>query len=487
MTQRTNLDDVYSQAREIDGAATLQRTLSARQLLMLGVGVIVGAGIFVATGTVAATYTGPAIILSFLLASVACLCAALCYAEFAAMMPISGSAYSYVRAAFGPALGWMIGWCLTLEYLMAAANLAVGWAGYLRSLLGSFGIQLPTAIVAPPYVLSGSGELTRTESLLNVPAIVMVGVLTLLLIGGVRLSVRMNALLVAAKLTVIILFIVCGAFFVNPDNWQPFVPENTGTFGEYGWSGVLRGAAVVFYAYLGFDAISTAAREARDPQRTMPIAIIGSLALVTVIYIAFAFVLTGLAPYTALGVPNPASVALDHAGPSLYFLKIGVEIGALIGLTSVVLVLLYAQTRVLYAMARDGLVPPVFGRIGARSHTPYLSALICGVITAVAAAAFPVEVLGELISIGTLAAFVFVCGSVLYLRITKPELERPFRTPCAPLVCIGGILICGYLLIGLPSGTWLRFLAWTAVGVAIYLLYGRWQSSRVQALPARVG
>jgi APA family basic amino acid/polyamine antiporter len=483
MTKQDNLDDVRRRAAERDGPQTLQRTLTSWQLMTLGVGAIIGAGIFVATGTVAANHAGPAVVLSFLLAASACLCAGLCYAEFAAMMPLSGSAYSYVYATFGRTTAWVIGWCLILEYLMAAATVAVSWSGYLVGLLSSLGITVSPQLSSPPFSLSTTRVLGATGAVLNVPAIVLLGSVTLLLIAGVRLSIRTTSLLVAIKLTVIALFIVCGAFFVEPRHWQPFLPPNTGQFGEFGWSGVVRGAAVVFYADLGFDTVSTAARETRNPQRSMPIGIVGSLLFCTAVYIAFSLVLTGLAPYSALAAPNPVSVALDYAGPPLHFLKIAVEVGVVVGLTSVVIALLYGQSRILYGMSQDGLVPRAFCKIRSRSNTPYASVLACGILAAAAAGLFPVEVLGELISIGTLCAFVFVCAAVLFLRVTRPELERPFRTPFAPLVCVAGVLICGYLMVGLPAATWLRFLAWLAIGMGIYLAYGRRRSAQAARAP----
>ena len=480
MKAADNLTDLRARAGESDGPETLQRLLSAKQLIVLGIGAIVGAGIFVATGTVAAHNAGPAIVLSFLIAAAGCLCAALCYAEFAAMVPVSGSAYSYVYAAFGQGAAWLIGWCLILEYLMAAANVAVGWSAYFIALLRSLGVAINPAMSSSPLAAASHG-LIATGAVCNVPAILLLTAVTAVLAGGVRMSARANAVLVVAKLLVITLFVICGSFYVHPANWHPFVPENTGRLGEFGGSGVVRGAAAIFYAYLGFDTVSTAARETRDAQRSMPLGIIGSLLLCTMIYIAFSLVLTGLAPYRVLGVPNPASVALDYAGPGLYFVKVAVEIGAVLGLTSVALVLLYGQSRILFAMAQDGVVPAAFGHIRTRTRAPFIAIVACGVLAALTAGLLPTEVLGELISIGTLTAFVFVCGGVLYLRITCPEVHRPFRTPCAPVVCVAGMVICGYLIAMLPPATWWRFLAWIAVGAAIFLLYGRRRSMLVFA------
>jgi basic amino acid/polyamine antiporter, APA family len=475
------LANIQREADEQDGAGTLQRRLSPIQLIVLGVGAIIGAGIFVTTGEVAAHFTGPAIVLSFVLAAGCCLCAALCYAEYAAMMPVSGSAFAYATATFGERAGWTVGWCLILEYLMAAATVAIGWSGYFGALLESAGIHLAPALTASPVAFDANGNLTFTGAWLNAPAAILLCLLTALGLGGIRLSVRVTAGLVGIKLLVLLLFIGFGAFFVDPANWDPFLPENTGTPGEFGWSGVVRGAAVIFYAYLGFDAVSTAARETRNPQRNMPIGIIGSLALCTAIYIAFSLVLTGLAPYTALAAPNPVSVALSYAGEQLQFLKIGIELAASIGLVSVLMVLMYAQSRVIFAFARNGLAPAGLGKVGSRSNAPYNAVLLCGVVAILCAGLLPIDVLSQLISMGTLTAFVVVCLGVLVLRYRMPDLERPVRTPFAPFVCTAGAASCGYLMLSMSGATWWRFLAWVAVGLAIYELYGRRHAARLRA------
>jgi APA family basic amino acid/polyamine antiporter len=389
------------------------------------------------------------------------------------MFPVSGSAYSYVYAAFGPGAAWMVGWCLILEYLMGAACVAVAWAGYTTGLLRSLGMTISPALTSSPFGVSAAGALYLTGAVVNALAVVVLVSLTILVACGARASIKMNALLVCTKLTLIGLFIVVGARYVHLANWRPFVPANTGEFGSFGWSGVLRGAGVAFYAFLGFDMVSAAARETRDPQRAMPIGIIGSLLACTAVYIAFALVLTGLAPYRLLGTADPVGAALDHASPLLRPLKIAVEFGAVVGLTSAALVTLFALSRILFAMSRDGLVPKAFGRIGAGSSTPIVAVLACGLIPAVAAGLFPIETLAELISIGTLVAFVFVCSGVLFLRRARPELDRPFRTPLVTFVCLAGILICVCLAAGLPATTWLRFLSWTAVGGGLFAFYGR--------------
>lgn len=465
------------QVDEPDGPLTLQRTLSSGQLILLGIGAIVGAGIFVSTGTVAAVYAGPAIVISFVLAGLGCLCAGLCYAEFAAMLPASGSAYSYVFAAFGRVPAWLIGWCLLLEYLMAAANVAVGWSGYAQGFLSSLGLQLPMALSASPLAIDARGAVILSGAWINVPAVLILGGIALLLSRGVRLTVGVNTALVTLKLAILALFVTCGAFFIDPANWSPFLPPNLGHFGEFGWSGVVRGAGVIFYAYLGFDTVSTAARETRNPQLSLPIAIIGSLLICTVVYILFALVLTGIAPYRILHVANPISAALAHAGDRLLFLKVAVEIAALVGLTSVMLVLLYGQSRILYAMAQDGLVPSKLGRIAASSHAPQLAIVSGAAIAILAAGWLPMDVLAELISIGTLCAFIFVCIAVLVLRVRRPDLRRPFRVPAVWAIAPAGVAICGYLVAGLPAGTWMRFGAWTVLGLGFYAGYGRKRSS----------
>ena len=480
MTQHSRLRQLQDQASSNPNDGALLRTLGSTQLVMLGIGAIVGAGIFVATGIVAAQHTGPAIVLSFLLATLACLSAALCYAEFAAMMPVSGSAYSYTHVAFGPLAAWAVGWCLLLEYMMAASTLAAGWSGYMSSLLASAGLSLPSQLTAPPLVMT-AGRLSFDSASINLPAMLITALVTIVLMRGVRVSMTVNALLVTIKLGVIGLFIAIGAFHVDVQNWQPFLPDNTGTFGEYGWSGVLRGAAVIFYAYLGFDTVSTAAREARNPQRSVPLGILGSLILCTALYVLFAMVLTGLAPYQLLGTANPVGTALDHAGSHLGTLKVVISAGALIGLTSVLIVLLYGQSRILFAMATDGIAPAFFARIDPHSHAPSTGILVCGTAAALIAGLFPLAALGELISIGTLAAFLFVCAGVLILRYREPDVQRPFRTPWPHLTCLSGALVCGYLMVSLPAGTWLRFAAWMTLGLLYYGLRRRHLARRAAA------
>ncbi|MGK2935520.1 MAG: amino acid permease [Gemmatimonadaceae bacterium] len=456
----------------IEEGQRLRRALGPLNLTTLGIGAIIGAGIFVLTGTAAAQYAGPGIVYSFLLAGTGCLFAALCYAEFAAMIPVAGSAYTYGYATLGEFLAWIIGWDLILEYLFGAATVAVGWSAYFGTFLRDAGVDLPAGLASSPLAYA-DGALTRTGAIVNLPAVLIIAIMTAVLVVGIRESARFNNLMVMVKVVIVLLVIGFGFMYVNQANWHPFVPPNTGEFGEFGWSGVVRGAGVIFFAYIGFDAVSTAAQEARNPRRDMPIAILGSLAIVTLLYVLMALVLTGLASYTLLNVPHPVFVAIERAGPSLAWLRPVVSAGAVIGLASVVLVLLMAQPRIFYAMARDGLLPLVFGTVHPRFRTPYVTTILTGTVAAVFAGIFPIGVLGELVSIGTLLAFVIVSAGILVLRYRQPNLPRPFRAPLVPLVPILSILICGYMMVSLPLDTWLRLLGWMALGLVVYFAYGK--------------
>jgi APA family basic amino acid/polyamine antiporter len=457
-----------------EGEHALRRSLSARHLVLLGIGAIIGAGIFVLTGTAAAQHAGPAIAISFVLAGFGCLFAGLCYAEFASMIPVAGSAYTYGYATLGELFAWIIGWDLILEYLFSASAVAVGWSGYVVAFLGRLGVVLPTALTNAPYKgVEGTTDLVTTGAVFNLPAAGLVVLLTVLLVVGIRESATVNNYIVYAKLAVVLLVIVFGASYVDPANWSPFIPEPTGKPGQYGWGGVAAGAGVIFFAYIGFDAVSTAAQEAKNPQRDLPIGILGSLAVCTVLYIVMALVMTGMAPYHELDVPHPVDVAVSKAGPALSWLAMIVDIGAIAGLGSVVLVMLMAQPRIFYTMARDGLMPPAFGRVHPRFRTPHIATMITGSVAAVIAGLFPIDLLGHLVSIGTLFAFVIVCGGVLILRRTNPHAERAFRTPWTPWVPLLGILTCGYLMVSLGGSTWLRLAIWMAIGLAIYFFYGR--------------
>jgi basic amino acid/polyamine antiporter, APA family len=453
------------------GAPALRRVLGPLDLVAVGIGVIVGGGIFVVTGNAAAQFAGPAIVLSFLLAGVGCALTGMCYAELAAMIPAAGSAYAFTYTALGEAAAWIIGWNLLLEYVFAASYVSVGWSGYLVSLLTQWGVPVPVSLTSAPLAIGPHG-LTTTGSIINGPAFLFAIAIALVALRGVRLSSIVNGIIVALKVGALVLVVVFGSAHVHPHNWTPFIPPNEG-FGRYGWSGVLRAAAVVFVSYLGFDAIATLAQDTRNPQRNLPIGILGSLGAVSLLYIAVSLVLTGLVSYQQLDSASPLSVALRGGGPALAWLLPVVDLAAVIGLGSVVLVVMLAQPRVLMAMGRDGLVPPAFARVHARFHTPYWGTLICGVSVAALAGLFPLSILVQLVSVGTLLVFIAVAVSVIVLRRTDPERPRPFRTPFVPAVPILGALLCAYMLTGIPLRTWAVYGIWLIAGISIYLAYGR--------------
>jgi len=436
----------------------LRRSLGPWHLTALGIGSIIGTGIFVLTGTAASQNAGPALVLSMIISAVGCAFAGLCYAEFAAMVPVAGSAYTYAYATAGELVAWIIGWDLILEYALSTATVAVGWSGYFVSLAADVGVVIPPALAG---VAGG----------FNLPAAIIVGVVAALLIIGVKQSADTNTLLVAIKTLVLVVFVVAGASYVTRAHLTPFIPPNTGVFGEFGWSGVLRGAGVMFFAYIGFDAVSTAAQEAKNPARDMPIGILGSLAICTVIYICVAIVLLGIVPCRQLMVADPLAVGIDATG--LRWLSPVIKIAALFGLFSTMLVNLLAQTRIFYSMSRDGLLPPVLGRVHARFRTPHISTTLTAIVIALVAGFTPITVLGQLVSIGTLLAFVLVSLGVIVLRRTNPELPRPFRTPFVPAVPILGAVICLAQMVGLPLATWERLVIWLAVGLVVYGAYGR--------------
>ncbi|QFG20716.1 amino acid permease [Actinomadura sp. WMMB 499] len=457
----------------------LRRGLSALDLTVFGVGVIIGTGIFVLTGVVARNNAGPAVALSFILAAVVCGLAALCYAEFSSTVPVAGSAYTFSYATLGEFPAWIIGWDLILELTLAAAVVSVGWSGYFASLLSDIGIDLPASIAAPP----GDG------GVVNIPAIALVLAVTVLLVLGIKVSSRVNAVIVAIKVTIVLLVIFAGLFFIKGDNYSPFIPpaQETGeesgvnaplmqvifgfTPANFGWLGIFSAIAVVFFAYIGFDIVATTAEEARRPQRDLPIGLIGSLVITAVLYAAVSTVVVGMQDYRELNEEAPLSHAFEVVGAGAFATIINV--GAVIGLTSVVLILLLGQSRVFFSMSRDGLLPPFLSTVHPRLRTPYRSTILMGLIAAVIAGFIPLTELAELVNIGTLFAFLVVSLSVPILRRTRPDLPRAFRTPFVPIIPILSVLGCLFVMINLPLETWYRFLAWMAIGVLVYFLYGR--------------
>jgi APA family basic amino acid/polyamine antiporter len=472
-----------------------KKTLGPLNLTTLGIGAIIGAGIFVLTGQAAANYAGPAIVISFIISGLACTFAGLCYAEFASMIPISGSAYTYAYSTMGEFLAWIIGWDLIIEYLFAASTVAVGWSGYVVSLLNDIGIHIPPQFAAAPGTVLIKTEmgwqatsnqlltylsnhnidvasLPHVVGVLNIPAMLIIALLTALLVIGIKESANFNNVMVIVKVLVILLFIGVGIAFIKVENWHDFIPKNTGKWGEFGISGIFRGAAVIFFAYIGFDAVSTAAQEAKNPQKDMPKGILGSLGISTFLYIAVALVLTGIVSYTLLNVPDPVAVGVNAMGSTMAWLKPIVKIAAIAGLTSVILVMLLGQPRIFYTMSKDGLLPPIFSKVHPKYKTPYISSLITGAFAMVLAGVLPIGILGELVSIGTLLAFAIVCVGIIVLRKTRPELPRPFRTPWVPFIPAMGAIICLVQMASLPLDTWLRLIVWFAIGLAIYFLYG---------------
>jgi len=507
------LPQLFSESQESGG---LKRSLTALNLTTLGIGAIIGAGIFVLTGQAAAQYAGPGIVLSFIISGFACGLAGLCYAEFASMIPIAGSAYTYSYATLGEFLAWIIGWDLILEYLFAASTVAVGWSGYVVSFLkdlhifippqftgavGSVLINVPdsgwkplTAAFAQTLAASGIqvDTLAHVTCVINLPAMFIVALLTTLLVIGIRESANFNNIMVITKVSVIILFIAIGFMFVKSANWHPFIPSNkveaasiseygglwgwlkaySHEFGKFGFSGILKGSAVIFFAYIGFDAVSTAAQEAKNPQRDMPIGILGSLGISTVLYILVAIVLTGIVSYTTLNVADPVAVGVDAMGKGMFWLRPIVKLAAIAGLSSVILVMLLGQPRIFYSMSKDGLLPQVFSKVHPKFQTPYVSTIITGTFAMIIAGILPISILGELVSIGTLLAFIIVCIGILVLRKSKPNIERPFKTPWVPFVPILGASICFIQMASLPLDTWLRLIIWMVIGFCIYFFYG---------------
>jgi len=478
-----------------DNRHGFKKALSATNLTTLGIGAIIGAGIFVLTGQAAAQYAGPAIVISFIISGIACAFAGLCYAEFASMIPIAGSAYTYAYTTLGEFLAWIIGWDLILEYLFAASTVSVGWSGYIVSFLKDFGISLPMEycyatgtdlikhdlgwVPKTPelikHILSegiNPESLPQTDAIINIPAMFIIAAISALLVIGIKESAGFNNVMVITKVGVIIIFVIIGFFFVKSANWHPFIPKNTGQWGHFGLSGILRAAGVIFFAYIGFDAVSTAAQEAKNPQKHMPIGILGSLTVSTILYILVAIVLTGIVAYPALLVPDPVAVGVDAMGQQLFWLRPIVKVAAIAGLSSVILVMLLGQPRIFYSMAKDGLLPPVFSRVHTKFKTPWVSTILTGFVAMIFAGILPISILGELVSIGTLLAFTIVCISIIILRKSKPEIPRPFKTPMVPLIPILGAGFCLLQMFSLPIDTWARLIVWMAIGFIIYFTYG---------------
>jgi APA family basic amino acid/polyamine antiporter len=466
------------------GENSLNRALGPWALTMLGIGAVIGTGIFVLTGIAAANNAGPALMMSFVVAGIVCALAALCYAEFSAMIPVSGSAYSYAYATMGEFMAWFIGWNLVLEYLVSISAVAVGWGGHIVPLLKHIGISLPDAFTNSPFVKgAGAWEIVRTGAIVNLPAMFITLLVTAVCYVGIKQSSFVNAIIVAIKVTVIFLFLAFGISHVDMSNWDPFIPQRicdtagevgaTCRPGHFGWFGVIEGASIIFFAYIGFDAVSTAAQEAKNPQRDMPFGILMSLFVCTLLYIAVSAVLTGMMHYTNFkGIAHPVAYAIESVPSLKSWLAPLIEVGAIAGLSSVILVMMIGQPRIFYAMSKDGLLPPVFGKVHPKYQTPHINTVITGVIAAILGGILPIDILAELTNIGTLIAFMTVCIGVLVLRRTRPDLPRPFRVPMPWVVCTLGAAGCLYLIYGLPPDTWLRLVVWTALGVLLYFVYG---------------
>ncbi len=449
----------------------LRRVLGPIQLVLLGIGAIIGAGLFSVTGIAAAQNAGPAIVLSFIIAAIGSAFAGLCYAEMTTMIPVAGSTYNYAYATLGQLLAWIIGWDLILEYAIGAATVSISWSAYAVSLMNDLGIPYKPQLFASPWqpVLMPDG--TQAYGYINLPAVIIVVGLSLILIRGIQHAAFANAVMVILKVSVIILFIAVGVNYLQAENFVPFIPENTGIFGQFGWTGVMRGAGIVFFAYVGFDAVSTAAQEAKDPQKTLPIGILGSLAICTVLYVLFAFVLVGIVNYTKLGVAAPVAIAIDRTPYT--WLNVLVKLAILAGFTSVILVMMLGQSRIFYSMAKDGLLPPLFADIHPRFHTPWRCNIALMAFVALFGAFAPLSLVGEMTSIGTLFAFVIVCTAVMILRVRHPEFVHSFRTPWVPFVPIMGILTCLSMMVSLGPSNWTRLFVWLAIGLIIYTFYGR--------------
>ncbi len=470
---RKPMSALMSEASET-GSHTLKRTLGAGGLIALGIGAIIGAGLFSITGMAAATHAGPAITISFVVAALGCLFAGLCYAEFASMIPVAGSAYTYSYATMGEFIAWIIGWDLVLEYAVGAATVGISWSRYLVRFLEGFDVYLPHALTVGPW----------DGGIINLPAVFIIVLMSLLLIKGTKESAFVNAIIVGLKVAVVLVFIFLGWKYINNDNLNPYIPDNNGNFGEFGFSGIIRAAAIVFFAYIGFDAVSTAAQEAKNPKRDMPWGILGSLLICTILYILFAHVMTGVTSYTSFAGKDgiaPVAVAIEHMGtadangvvqPDYPWLNRAILVAILAGYASVILVMLMGQSRVFFSMSKDGLIPKIFSSVNPKTQTPAKSNLLFMLFVSLFAAFVPARVVGEMTSIGTLFAFILVCVGVWVMRNKMPDLPRAFKTPLVPLVPILGIATCLFMMVFLPMDTWIRLLVWMLIGLDIYLVYG---------------
>lgn len=472
---RKSIPQLLEEAKN-EGEGSLKRTLGPWSLIGLGIGIIIGAGLFAITGMAAANYAGPGIMISFVIAAVGCGLAGLCYAEFASMIPVAGSAYTYSYATMGEFIAWIIGWDLVLEYSVGAATVAASWSAYLSQLLAGFGVALPQALTRTPF----------EGGILNLPSVFIVVLMAMILIRGTSTSAWINNLIVILKVGIVLLFIGIGFKYVRPENLQPMIPENQGSFGEFGWSGVFRASAIVFFAYIGFDAVSTAAQETKNPKRAMPIGILGSLLICTILYIAFGYVMTGVAHYTEFGGIDggsalaPVAIAVEYMGPIVNgvpnpdypWLNVGILVAILLGFSSVIMVDMLGQTRVFYSMSKDGLLPKIFSEIHKKHRTPYKSNLLFMVLISLFAAFIPGEIVGQMVSIGTLFAFILVCTGVLVMRYKMKDVPRGFRVPWVPFIPALGILVCLAMMLFLPFDTWIRLLVWMLIGIDIYEQYG---------------
>jgi len=481
---KKTLEGLLSEASDKHG---MKKTLGPGALVALGIGAVIGAGLFSITGLAAADYAGPAIMISFIVAAIGCAFAGLCYAEFASMIPVAGSAYTYSYATMGEFIAWIIGWDLVLEYAVGAATVASSWSGYLNQLFHNFGVSLPQALLMTPFDTATMADGSIVHGIINLPAVFIVTMMSLVLMRGTSESAKLNNVIVFLKVGIVIVFILVGIKYVNKENLTPFIPPNEGTFGKFGWTGIIRAAAVVFFAYVGFDAVSTAAQETKDPKKAMPIGLLGSLLICTILYIVFAYVMTGVVKYTAFGGGNaadhlaPVATAIRHMGPmaadgtitpAYPWLNNVIIIAILLGYASVVLVMLLGQSRVFYSMSRDGLLPSVFSRLHPKYKTPAKSNLLFMIFVSLFAAFIPGRVVGEMTSIGTLFAFILVCAGIIVMRKKNPNAPRAFRTPLVPLVPVLGILVCLGMMAFLPLDTWIRLIIWMMIGFDVYLARG---------------